>query len=144
MFGPHTSIIFVPTARCNCDCAYCFQERSQANLSMEEVSTLFGRAAGYLSRSGVRRVDVYWQGGEIMVLSPDWCLEAGRAISALMGRQGVGCKHFLQTNLMEYTPEWDQVIWELFDGSVGSSLDFPNIHRRFRGLSGDDYSEHWT
>jgi len=144
MFGPRVSIIFVPTVRCNCDCAYCFQERSHGSISLREVSTVFGRVAAYLGRSGVKNVGVWWQGGEVLVLSPAWCLEAGRTITALMRDRGIKVKHSLQTNLMDYTPRWDAALWELFGGVMGSSLDFPNMHRRYRALAGDAYNQHWA
>jgi len=144
MFGPRVSIIFVPTVHCNCDCAYCFQERKHDGISLEDVSTVFNRAASYLARSGVKNVDVWWQGGEVMVLAPEWCLEAGKSITALMRDRGIKAKHSLQTNLMGYEPRWDAPLWELFDGVMGSSLDFPNVYRRFRGLEHDAYNQHWA
>ncbi|HTY22237.1 MAG TPA: radical SAM protein [Desulfomonilaceae bacterium] len=144
MFGPQVSIIFAPTFGCNCDCRYCFEPKIPGNLSIDELSTIFQRTASYLSRYGVRHVDIYWQGGEIMVLSPQWCLEAGDLINTLMGEHDIEVAHFLQTNLMEYDPSWDTVVWRLFEGSMGSSLDFPNAHRRFRNISGDRYNRHWA
>jgi uncharacterized protein len=144
MFGPQVSIIFVPTFNCNCNCAYCFEPRSHESISLEELSTVFSRVSSYLAGSGVRQVDVYWQGGEVMVLSPQWCLDAGRLIKSLMSNHNLKVKHFLQTNLMDYEPVWDPVIWELFDGTLGSSLDYPNVHRKFRDLSGHSYNTHWA
>ncbi len=144
MFGPQVSIIFVPTFHCNCNCAYCFEPRTRESMSLEDLETVFSRISSYLSRSGVKSVDVYWQGGEITVLSPEWCLTAGRMIRSFMSNHNLKIKLYLQTNLMDYDPVWDPVIWELFDGTVGSSLDYPNVHRRFRGLSGDSYNEHWA
>jgi radical SAM protein with 4Fe4S-binding SPASM domain len=89
-------------------------------------------------------VDVYWQGGEIMVLPPQWCLDAGQLIRRVMDDRDIRVVQFLQTNLMDYEASWDTVIWGLFDGLVGSSLDFPNLHRIFRGNSGDLYNDLWA
>jgi len=144
MFGPEVSIIFVPTMICNCDCAYCFEEKTPARLSLDELSVVSKRTASYLSRCGVSKVDIYWQGGEIMVFPPEWCLEAGHLMKAVMNDHGLEVSQLLQTNLMDYDVSWDPVIWQLFDGMTGSSLDFPNMYRKFRGLGGHDYNEHWA
>jgi radical SAM protein with 4Fe4S-binding SPASM domain len=143
MFGREVSIIFVPTVRCDCRCDHCFQPRTNETITLEQLSTVFQRISTYLARVGVTNVDVYWQGGEIMTLSPEWCLQAGRQIDTLLRANNLRAKHFLQTNLMGYSPAWDPAIWELFDGMLGSSLDFPNVYRRYRGLSGEAYNEHW-
>jgi uncharacterized protein len=143
MFGPEVSIIFVPTFRCNCNCAYCFEPRTPEALSPEQITVIYGRIARYLASIGVRRVDVYWQGGEVMVLSPEWCRSAARSINSLMRAHHLKVQHFLQTNLMDYSPDWDSVLWEFFDGMLGSSLDYPNVHRRFKNLVGDAYNRHW-
>lgn len=144
MFGPQVSIIFVPTLSCNCECAYCFEEKKPGRISLEDLGTVFERIASYLSRSGVRAVDVYWQGGEIMVLPQQWCLDAGHSIAKVMHDHNLRVAQFLQTNLMDYEPAWDSVIWPLFNGLVGSSLDFPNLHRKFRGVSGEGYNDLWA
>ena len=144
MFGPHVSIIFVPTLSCNCDCAYCFEEKTTGHMPLEDLTTLFERIGSYLGRSGVQNVDVYWQGGEILVLPRQWCLDAGQRIKNILMKNGLRVAQFLQTNLMAYDPSWDSVIWSLFDGLTGSSLDFPNVHRTFRGVSGARYNELWA
>jgi radical SAM protein with 4Fe4S-binding SPASM domain len=144
MFGPHVSIIFVPTLSCNCDCEYCFEEKQSGHTSLKDLAALFERIASYLARCGSKDVDVYWQGGEILVLPRQWCLDAGQRINTIMRGHGLGVSQFLQTNLMGYEPLWDEVIWSLFDGLLGSSLDFPNVHRTFRGVSGDRYNDLWA
>lgn len=144
MFGPHVSIIFVPTLSCNCDCAYCFEEKAGGHMSLEHLAVLFERIGAYLARSGARNVDVYWQGGEITILPRQWCLDAGQSIKSIMSNHGLRVAQFLQTNLMDYDASWDAVIWQLFDGVIGSSLDFPNVHRSFRGVSGAGYNDVWA
>jgi uncharacterized protein len=143
MFGPQVSIIFVPTFGCNCDCSYCFEPKVAGNLPLENLSAIFRRAFSYLADCGVKQVDIYWQGGEIMTLPPEWVRKAGLLMNTLADDRKLAIGHFLQSNLMDYEPSWDTVTWRLFDGSIGSSLDFPNVHRRFRDMSGDAYNEHW-
>ena len=42
--------------------------------------------------------------------------------------------HYLQTNLISYSPTWNEVIQGIFHGSLGTSMDYPNVHRRlFKG-----------
>ncbi|MBM4328073.1 MAG: radical SAM protein [Deltaproteobacteria bacterium] len=144
MFGREVSIIFVPTARCDCRCDHCFQPRTDDTITLEELSTVFQRISTYLAGVGVTNVDIYWQGGEIMTLSPEWPLQAGRRIDALFRGANLSARHFLQTNLMGYGPAWDSTLWELFDGMLGSSLDFPNVYRRYRGITGEAYNESWV
>ncbi len=143
MFGHQVSIIFLPTYECNAQCTYCFETKKPARMSLADLSIIFRRICAYLSQCRVKSVDIYWQGGEVMVLPPDWCLEAGALINSLMGEFGLRASHYLQTNLMDYSPQWDEVIFSLFHGTVGSSLDYPNMYRHYHGLSGERYNERW-
>jgi len=108
------------------------------------LETIFRRSFSYLADCRVKQVDIYWQGGEIMTLPPEWVLEAGLLMNTLAEDRKLGIGHFLQSNLMDYDPSWDTVVWRLFEGSIGSSLDFPNVHRRFRDMSGERYNERWA
>ncbi len=112
-------------------------------MSIENLESVFGSALSYLAECSVKQIDIYWQGGEIMVLSPEWCLEAGGLINRLANHHDLTITHLLQSNLMDYDASWDAPIWRLFDGSIGSSLDFPNVHRRFEEICGDAYNERW-
>lgn len=143
MFGNNVAIVFLPTDKCNAQCLYCFEARRGDSVSLQDLSVIYQRIAGYLSHCRVQEVEIYWQGGEVMMLSPEWCLEAGDIVNARMTEHGLRPSHHVQTNLMDYGPAWDQVIFRLFGGSVGSSLDYPNLYRRYQGLGGDGYNERW-
>ena len=131
MFGPQVSIIFLPTYECNAQCSYCFETKRPGRMSLEDLSLIFTRISTYLAGCGVKNVEVYWQGGEVTVLSPGWCVRAGELISRVMAEHDLDVVHYLQTNLMNYTSQWHEVIFQLFGGFVGSSLDYPNVYRRY-------------
>ena len=51
-------------------------------------------------------------------------------LSDARGRTTVNC---LQSNLLAYEPRWNLIIAGMFNNSVGTSMDFPNRHRRMPG-----------
>ena len=68
-------IIVVPTAECNADCMYCFMHHRPLRMSLETVERLFGQALEYCLQQGHDSLTFFWQGGEILVLEPDWFLQ---------------------------------------------------------------------
>ena len=38
--------------------------------------------------------------------------------------------HYLQTNLIGYDRSWNPLVYQMFGGSLGTSLDYPNLYRR--------------
>src|ERR1051325_5867362 len=53
-------------------------------------------------------------------------------------------RHFLQSNMIAYTPRWDPILRRMFDASVGTSMDFPNRHRKLFNGSAEQYTRLWT
>jgi uncharacterized protein len=41
--------------------------------------------------------------------------------------------HSLQSNMLAYSSRWNPVIARMFGNSVGTSLDYPNLHRKLLG-----------
>jgi radical SAM protein with 4Fe4S-binding SPASM domain len=52
-------------------------------------------------------------------------------------------KNSLQSNLIGYGPRWRQVISEMFNDKVGSSLDFPNLYRKVAGGAPETFNDLW-
>jgi radical SAM protein with 4Fe4S-binding SPASM domain len=52
--------------------------------------------------------------------------------------------HYLQTNLIGYSPAWNEVLRTMFAGSLGTSMDFPNTHRKLFNGSAEAYTRAWT
>jgi uncharacterized protein len=46
--------------------------------------------------------------------------------------------------MVAYTPSWNRVIREMFGGSVGTSMDYPNLYRRVKNRPPGEYTALWT
>lgn len=70
-------------------------------------------------------------------------METRDAMEKAARERGRRFVHYLQTNLISNSPAWKDVIFDMFNGSVGTSMDFPNHHRKLFSGSVDDYSRNW-
>ena len=95
------------------------------------------------SAQGTTRAELYWQGGEVLLLGPAWFEHAHASMARAAAERGLSLHHSIQTNLIGYGPQWDPVLREMFDGSLGTSMDFPNDHRRLKNGSTARYTEVW-
>ena len=71
------SLILLPTLTCSAACDYCFEHKSNARLTLAQLSKMVGKVLDYLDERGIDSLSIYWQGGEIMTLSPTWMQRAG-------------------------------------------------------------------
>ncbi len=77
-------------------------------------------------------------------MGPDWFAHAGEVMDSAAAKRGRRFSHYLQTNLISYSPAWNDVIHGMFNGSLGTSMDYPNVHRKlFRG-GAEAYTKLWT
>lgn len=136
-------VILLPTLACNVACDYCFEVKSPIRLSPADLGRLTDRLLDYMEAMGTEDAEIYWQGGEALLMGPDWFQAAGQSMAAAASPRGRRFHHFLQSNLIGYGPRWDPVLREMFDGAVGTSMDFPNDHRRLRDGSTDRYTRAW-
>jgi len=138
------SVILLPTAECNVACTYCFEHKEKHRLSLPLVPQLTAQLLDHLEHEGIEECEIYWQGGEVMIMGPAWFVEAGQIMDTAAAARGLRFRHYLQTNLISYTPVWNELIFSMFNGSLGTSMDFPNQHRKlFKGGS-DGYTNVWT
>jgi len=72
----------------------------------------------------------------VAIEAHDICQESARIT-------GLRISHMLQTNLIGFGSRWRRVISEMFDDTVGSSLDFPNLYRRVVGGRPETYNGLW-
>lgn len=133
--GTRLQVILLPTARCNAACSYCFSRNRAKTLSTEQMETVFQRLVGYACGAGLETLNVYWQGGEVLLLGRDYVKKTTARLAALCLESGLDCRQYLQSNLLGLTTEWLDLLRETFDGRVSSSWDYPNVHRK--DLSGD-------
>lgn len=137
------SLILLPTSDCNVACDYCFEEKAPIRLSQNDLSRFTTSILDHMETIGAEEAEVYWQGGEALLMGPEWYTSAHDLMCAAASARGRSFKHFLQTNLIGYGPHWNQVIKTVFDGSLGTSMDFPNDHRRLKSGSTERFTQVW-
>lgn len=137
------SLILLPTLRCNADCDYCFEEKSSLVMSLDQFRIVLDKVTDYMEHMHLDDLTIYWQGGEILTMDPEWLLRAKEIADACAQSSGKCIEHELQTNLIGYSEKWNRVFKEMFNNQCGSSLDFPNLHRRVTGQPPDRFNELW-
>lgn len=143
MSGRPFSLILLPTLDCNVACDYCFEEKSRIRLSSDQVPRLTASILDHMEVVGAEHAEIYWQGGEALLLGPAWYERAHEIMGRAAAARGCSFRHYLQSNLIGYGPRWNPVIHSVFDGSVGTSMDYPNDHRRLKSGSTERYTQIW-
>jgi uncharacterized protein len=138
------SVILLPTSECNVACDYCFEHKQPHRLSATLLPLLTRRLLDHLENEDIEECEIYWQGGEAMIMGPGWFADAGNLMDRLAAERGRRFSHYLQTNLISYSPAWNDVIRGMFKNSLGTSMDYPNIHRKLFNGSASAYTELWT
>jgi radical SAM protein with 4Fe4S-binding SPASM domain len=144
MSGRIFSVILLPTSKCNVACDYCFERKEPHRLSPALLPLLTRRLLEHLEKEEIEECEVYWQGGEAMIMGPSWFAEAGYVMDRLATEHGRRFTHYLQTNLISYSPAWNDVIRGMFQNSLGTSMDYPNVHRKLFTGGAKAYTELWT
>ena len=138
------SIILLPTLGCNADCEYCFENKIDQHLTLDHLAILMGKVMDFLERKHIGRLSIYWQGGEVMTLPPEWFEQANIIILRSAEARKKEVVHYLQSNMIGYSGKWNSLISEMFGNSVGSSMDFPNLHRRLKGGAPEEFETLWV
>ena len=144
MIGRHFSLILLPTNECNVACDYCFEDRTSDFMSLAQLQIVIDKVLDHMERKAIDALTIYWQGGEVMLLSPDWFARAQALIGEAAAVRGKRVRHHLQSNMIGYTAAWNPIITEMFGSSVGTSMDFPNLYRKARGHPPWHYTALWT
>ena len=143
MRGNHFSVILLPTNKCNVNCDYCFEDKTRDNMTMERLSVLIDKVLDPMERSRVSALTIYWQGGEIMTMPPRWFEQAYEVIQSAAQARKKQVQHSLQSNMIGYNKRWNKIIAEMFGNSVGTSMDYPNLHRKMFHGGPDQYTRLW-
>ncbi|NEX22473.1 radical SAM protein [Thiorhodococcus mannitoliphagus] len=138
------SLILLPTLQCNADCEYCFEDKTNDRLSLERLQVLIDKVLDHLVARDIGGLTIHWQGGEVMTLPPSWFARAEDLIGRAAAARGLAVNHYLQTNMIGYSPRWNDVIRTMFGNRVSTSLDYPNLYRRRLGKDATDYNTVWT
>jgi uncharacterized protein len=144
MIGNHFSLILLPTNKCNVACEYCFEDKTSDFMSHEQLAIVIDKLLDHMERKAIASMTIYWQGGEIMILPPAWFERACELIRKAADARGKRIAHSLQSNMIGYHKGWNKIIAGMFAGSVGTSMDFPNLYRRARNRAPEHYTEMWT
>ena len=97
------SVILLPTSDCNVACDYCFERKEKHRLSTTLLPLLTARLLDHLESEGITECEIYWQGGEAMIMGPEWFVAAGRLMARAATERGRHFSHYLQTNLISYS-----------------------------------------
>jgi len=144
MIGNQFSVILLPTNKCNVACEYCFEEKTADFMSHEQLAVVTEKLLDHMEGNAIRGLTLYWQGGEVMLLTPEWFERAEEIIGRAAERRGKVVEHSLQTNMIGYSPKWNGVIAGMFGNSVGTSMDYPNLYRKAKNRAPEHYTAMWT
>ena len=139
----HFSLILLSTLQCNADCEYCFENKTADRLTLDRLGEMIRKVLDYMVEKSLATLTIYWQGGEAMLLPPSWYEQANDLIRREAEARDKQVVHSLQSNMLAYNTRWNKVIAEMFGNSVGTSLDYPNLHRKLLGQGPESYNEIW-
>jgi uncharacterized protein len=63
MIGSHFSVILLPTNKCNVACEYCFEDKTNDFMSLEQLSVVIEKLLDHMERKAIAALTLYWQGG---------------------------------------------------------------------------------
>jgi radical SAM protein with 4Fe4S-binding SPASM domain len=138
------SLILLPTLGCDADCDYCFEKKADHRLSLDQLSVVVLAVMDHMEQNHIETLSIYWQGGEVMTLTPEWFEEANALIQEIADRSKRQVAHYLQSNMIAYSSRWNRVLAEMFGNSVGSSMDHPNLHRKLKSGGPKELERIWS
>ncbi len=144
MKGAPFSLILLPTLRCDADCDYCFEKKTGHHLTLAQLSVVIQKVMDHMEFVRIETLSIYWQGGEVMTLPPEWLEEANGIIREIANRRKRKVAHYLQSNMIAYTSKWNRVLAGMFGNSVGTSMDFPNLYRKLKNGGPEEYERIWA
>lgn len=143
MMRNHLQVIFLPTNKCNVDCEYCFEDKTNDRMSHDQLCAVISKLLDFMVRGSIDSLMLHWQGGEIMTMPVEWFERAFDLINDLAAARSKRIDHGLQTNMIGYNPRWNDIIRRMFGNSVGTSMDYPNLYRKLFKGGPDDYTRVW-
>ena len=137
------SIVFIPTFLCNSNCSHCFEEITPQTIDDHLWVTIFTEMHKLATFKNLRRLLIYWQGGEVMAIGPGAVRKGLEICAGIFEDNGVQIEHHFQTNLLLYDSRWKNIVSEYFSGNISSSLDFPNLYRTTKSFDQKGYIREW-
>ncbi|GGF91967.1 MULTISPECIES: radical SAM protein [Cysteiniphilum] len=126
---------------CNLYCQHCFIPSNPKKMNMDMIHKIVENMKFHTKEGD--RVLIQWHGGEPTLKSPSWIEEA---VTIINQYKKVNIEHSIQTNLMNYNHEWEQVFKKYFSGKIGVSWDHRiRLTKKNQIISHEDYeSKFWT
>jgi uncharacterized protein len=137
------SIVLIPTYSCNCSCTHCFEEIVPISIDDNSWDSYFDGLRDFAQHQKLDRLLIYWQGGEVMMLKHETVRRGLDRCRTVMKDAGIEVEHHLQSNLLLYQSNWRDTVAEYFRGNISSSLDYPNLFRKYKGSEGESYNKLW-
>jgi radical SAM protein with 4Fe4S-binding SPASM domain len=143
MIAADFNVVLLPTLACNAACDYCFERHRVGMLDHASLEVIVDQLVELAQNQDVKRMSLFWQGGEVTLLSAAWFERAGEIFAERASEAGVEIVHSLQSNLIGYDRSWNPLVHRMFGGSIGTSLDYPNLYRRPIGGRAEDFFPRW-
>jgi len=113
------------------------------SLTLDRLALLLEKILDYMDERSIQDLTIYWQGGEVMMLPPEWYEQANDVIQEAAIAKDKQIANALQTNLIGYDKKWNKVLEQMFGNSLGSSFDYPNLHRKLPGGKPREFTAIW-
>lgn len=128
-----TTVIAKPTKDCNAQCDYCSTPPDGVNKwSLDDFKRYFDAVEPFLAKQALW----LWHGGEPMLMGPDFYAKAWEYASQAKPELVFS----MQSNILGYsTHKWKDVLMSVFKGSLSTSYDPDETHRKIKG-SAQTYS----
>jgi sulfatase maturation enzyme AslB (radical SAM superfamily) len=82
MTSNQLSLILLPTDKCNVACEYCFEDKTAGFMTHEQLALTIEKLLDHMEHQRIHELIIYWQGGEVMIMQPEWFERAHELISA--------------------------------------------------------------
>src|ERR1700730_6623626 len=100
MSGGVFGVILLRKSECNVACDYCCEHKEPHRLSPALLPLLTRRLLDHLQSEGIAECEIYWQGGEAMLMGPEWFAAAGALMDQAALEGGRRFIYYLQTTLI--------------------------------------------
>src|SRR5258707_3948208 len=104
MNGRNFSVILLPTSECNVACDYCFEHKEPHRLSAALLPLLTQRLLDHPELEHIEVCEIYWQGGEAMIMGPEWFADAGNLMARAAADIGRKTAYYTQTQPIRHAP----------------------------------------
>lgn len=103
---------------CNLWCEHCYIPANPKRMSLDDIARVPSIVAGFAAPGS--HIRLQWHGGEPTLVGAAWMREA---IEIIESNKDYRWSHDIQTNLINYSPEWASLFHDHFGSHIGVSWD---------------------